>query len=50
MAITISVADWGYTQATGDIFAIGTVRPAWIAGPIALVGVGLACFRIVSAL
>ena len=46
----MSLADWLYTRATGEILALGPVRPVWVAGPLALVGVALTCWRLLSAL
>ena len=50
LAVAVSVADWGYTRATGEMLALGTMRPSWIAIPLAVIGIGLACYRIVAAL
>jgi eukaryotic-like serine/threonine-protein kinase len=50
LALSMSAADWMYTRFTGDILLLGTVRPAWIAAPLALLGVGLACWRFLAAL
>jgi hypothetical protein len=50
LGIAIIAADFGYTQATGELFAPAGVRPLWIAGPIALLGIGLACWRVVASL
>lgn len=49
-AILLSGTDWIYTRHTGELFHIGTVRPVWIAGPLALIGVGLACWRLIAAM
>jgi eukaryotic-like serine/threonine-protein kinase len=50
VAIAVTLADVIYTRSTGDIFALGSFRPVWITAPLALVGVGLACWRILGAL
>lgn len=50
LAVAVSVADWGYTRATGEMLALGTMRPSWITIPLAVIGIGLACYRIVAAL
>jgi len=50
LGIAIIAADFGYTHVTGEILAPGGVRPLWIAGPIALLGIGLACWRVVTSL
>ncbi|MFT3768727.1 MAG: protein kinase [Minicystis sp.] len=50
VALVLSATDWIYMQRVNDTLALGGVRPVWIAGPLALLGVGLACWRIVNAL
>jgi serine/threonine protein kinase len=50
LAIAITVGDTIYTQRTGEMLALGPARPAWIAAPLALLGVGLACWRVLGAL
>jgi eukaryotic-like serine/threonine-protein kinase len=49
-AIALTVADLIYTHTTGDIFTVASHRPVWITAPLAVVGVGLACWRIFGAL
>lgn len=50
VALLLSAADWGYTQKTGDLLSVAGVRPLWIAGPLALLGVGLSVWRFIAAL
>jgi serine/threonine-protein kinase len=49
-AIALSAAEWIYVGKTGEALVVGGLRPVWIAGPLALVGVALACWRIIGAL
>jgi hypothetical protein len=46
IAVVLSVADWGYAQLMGGGLQLGIVRPVWVAGPLALIGVSIACWRI----
>jgi eukaryotic-like serine/threonine-protein kinase len=50
VAIAVSVADLIYTRTTGELFTLASFRPVWITAPLVLVGVGLACWRILGAL
>jgi hypothetical protein len=50
LAIVISGGDLLYTRSTGELFQMASVRPLWISAPLALLGVGLACWRLIGAL
>jgi len=50
LAVVLSAADWGYTQKTGELLQVGPARPMWVAGPLALAAVALACWRLIAAL
>jgi serine/threonine-protein kinase len=50
IAAVMSLADTAYGKITGELFTLGGVRPLWISGPLALIGVALACWRIFGAL
>jgi serine/threonine-protein kinase len=50
VAIAISGGDLLYTRSTGELFHVASIRPLWISGPLALIGVGLACWRLLGAL
>ena len=49
-AIALTLADVIYTRTTGELFTLASFRPLWITGPLALAGVGLACWRIFGSL
>ena len=49
LALAIGGADAIYVRATGELLMLGEVRPVWIAGPLALMGVALGCWRILDA-
>ncbi len=49
-AICVTVADLIYTRATGEVFTVASHRPVWITAPLAVLGVGLACWRVFGAL
>jgi serine/threonine-protein kinase len=46
----VGIADSVYVRVTGEILEIGSVRPVWVAGPLVLIGVLLACWRVFEAL
>jgi serine/threonine-protein kinase len=48
VGLTVSAGDWLYTSRTGELLAVGNVRPVWIAGPLVLIGLGLACWRLIA--
>jgi serine/threonine-protein kinase len=50
LGLAVSVGDWFYTQQTGEILAVATIRPVWVAGPLVLLGIGMACWRFISML
>jgi serine/threonine-protein kinase len=43
--ILITVVEGAYASSTGQVFTIGVVRPEWIAGVLAIGGIGLAAWR-----
>jgi hypothetical protein len=49
-AIALTLADTIYTRATGDLFTVASLRPVWVTAPLALVGVGLAAWRLLDVL
>jgi eukaryotic-like serine/threonine-protein kinase len=49
LALAVGGADAIYVRMTGEVLVIGAVRPVWIAGPLALMGVALALWRILEA-
>jgi serine/threonine-protein kinase len=49
-AIALTVGDTLYTRSTGELFAVASFRPMWVTAPLALIGVGLACWRVFGAL
>ncbi len=49
VAIVLTVADQIYTRVTGDLFAVAGLRPIWVTAPLALIGVGLASWRLLDA-
>jgi hypothetical protein len=49
-AIVLTVVDTIYTRATGELFTIVSLRPVWVTAPLALVGVGLAAWRLLDVL
>jgi serine/threonine-protein kinase len=46
VALAITVADVLVASTRGELLFVGPVRPLWIAGPMALAGVGLAFWRV----
>jgi hypothetical protein len=50
VAAAMTLADTAYGKMVGEAFTFGGMRPVWISGPLALVGVALACWRIFGAL
>jgi eukaryotic-like serine/threonine-protein kinase len=50
VAIAITVGDVLYTRSTGELFQVASFRPMWVSAPLALIGVGLACWRLLGAL
>jgi hypothetical protein len=50
IGLAVSLGDWIYTQQTGEILAVASIRPVWIAGPLVLLGIGMACWRFISML
>jgi hypothetical protein len=50
MGVLIGLSDWIYAQASGELIHIGPLRPVWIAAPLAVIGVGMACWRLVGLL
>jgi serine/threonine-protein kinase len=47
-AIVMTVADVVHTKITGDLFTVASLRPIWVTGTLALLGVGLACWRLLA--
>ena len=50
LAIAISLGDLVYTRVAGELFTVGSFRPMWITAPLALIGVGMAAWRVLGAL
>ncbi len=48
LGIVIMVADFGYSQYSGELFAVGPVRPLWVAGPLVVLGIVSALMRIMQ--
>ena len=48
LGIAIMAADFGYSQYSGELFAVGDVRPLWIAGPLVIAGIFAALMRIMQ--
>lgn len=46
VGILIMAADFAYSQYSGELFAVGPVRPLWVAGPLVVAGILLAVSRI----
>jgi hypothetical protein len=46
--IAITIIDMLVTNVTGEALMIGPLRPTWFAIPLALAGVGLACWRVLG--
>jgi hypothetical protein len=49
VAVLMTLGNWAYAHLTGETLGVGSLRLVWLAAPIALVGVGLACWRILGA-
>jgi serine/threonine-protein kinase len=50
VAAAVGLGDWLYGRFTGELIQVAGLRPVWIAGPLALIGVALAAWKIMSAL
>ncbi len=48
LAILITIVDLAVARITGEVLMFGPLRPAWIAGPLLLAGVGLAFQRLAA--
>ena len=48
LGIAIMAADFGYSQYSGELFAVGDVRPLWVAGPLVIAGIFTALMRIMQ--
>lgn len=48
LGIVIMIADFGYSQYSGELFAVGPVRPLWVAGPLVVLGIVAALMRIMQ--
>ena len=46
LALAITLVDLAATAVKGELFFIGPVRPLWVAGPLALLAVALAFWRV----
>ncbi len=45
--VAIMAADFAHVHFTGDLFAVGPVRPIYVAGPMVLIGLLFAFGRLV---
>lgn len=48
LAALIMALDWGHTELTGEAFQIGPARAFWLAGPLAVLAVVKALFRLLD--
>ena len=46
LGVAVMAFDFGYSSLNGELFAVGGVRPLWVAGPIVLLGIAAAFYRL----
>lgn len=45
VGIAVMAGDYAYAAFAGEPFALGPVRPFWIAGPLVVAGIAMAVLR-----
>jgi eukaryotic-like serine/threonine-protein kinase len=48
VSLAVALVAFGFQKITGNPLLLGPVRPTWIAGPLALFGVGFLLFRLIG--